>query len=141
VFKLLKSYAISGQTKQTIYRAVIKSVEKCSSEVCTLSRSDENTLTVWERKILREIFGPVKENGLWMIRSYQELLDLCREPDIISEIRKGRLQWLGRVERVPLAARFFLLNELGRECSRISQKDKCPLESQDRGGWAILKII
>jgi len=76
-----------------------------------------------------------------MIRSSQELLDVCRGPDIISEIRKGRLRWLGRVERVPLAAQFFVLNELGRECSRISQKVKCPLESQERGGCAILKII
>jgi len=93
------------------------------------------------KKILREIFGPVKENGLWMIRSYQQLLDLCRGPDIISEIRKGRLRWLWCVERVPLYAQFIVLNELGSERSRISQKDKCQSESQDRGGWAILKII
>jgi hypothetical protein len=98
--KLLKSSAISGKTKQTIYRAVIKSVVEYISEVCTLRRSDENTLTVWERKILREIYGPVKENGVWRIGSYQELLDLCREADIISEIRTGRLRRLGHVERV-----------------------------------------
>jgi hypothetical protein len=75
---------------ETIYRAVLKSVVEYCSEICTLSRKDENTLTVRQRKILREIFGPVKENGVWRIRSYQELLDLCREPDIFSEIRKGR---------------------------------------------------
>jgi hypothetical protein len=28
-------------------------------------------------------------------------MDLCREPDIISETRKGRLRWLGHEERMP----------------------------------------
>jgi hypothetical protein len=54
---------------------VVKSIVEYSSEVCTLSGSDENTLTVRDRKILRDICGPVKENGVWRIRSYQELLD------------------------------------------------------------------
>jgi hypothetical protein len=40
---------------------------------------------------LREIFGPVKANGVWRIRSNQELMDLYREKDTISEIRKGKL--------------------------------------------------
>jgi hypothetical protein len=30
------------------------------------SKSDENTLAVCERKILRKMFGPVKLNGLWV---------------------------------------------------------------------------
>jgi hypothetical protein len=50
---------------------------------------------------LRKIFGPVRENGVWRIGTYQELMNLCREPDIISEIRKGRLRCLGYVERMP----------------------------------------
>jgi hypothetical protein len=62
------------------------------SGVWTLSKSDGNSLAIWERKILRKIFGPVKENGLWRIRTNQELMDLCREPDIISEIRKEKLR-------------------------------------------------
>jgi hypothetical protein len=61
---------------------------------------------------MREILGPVKENGVWRIRNSQELLDLCREPDIISEIRKGRLRWLWHVKRLPLSAHYFIVNEL-----------------------------
>jgi hypothetical protein len=71
------------------------------SEVWTLSKSDENTLEIWEMKILRKIYGPVTESGVWRIRTNQELMDLCTEPEVISEIRKGRLRWLGHVERVP----------------------------------------
>ena len=61
------------------------------SAVWTLSTSDENSLAVWERKILRRIHGPVKENGVWRIRNDKEFMDLCSEPYDISEIRKGRL--------------------------------------------------
>jgi hypothetical protein len=39
---------------------------------------------------------PSKRNGVWRIRTYQEFMNMCREPDIISEIRKGRLRWLGK---------------------------------------------
>jgi len=45
---------------------------------------------MWERKILREKIGPVKESGVCRTRTNQELLGLYREPDIISEIRRVR---------------------------------------------------
>jgi len=56
---------------------------------------------------------------------------LYREPDIISGIRKGRLRWLGLVERVPE----------DNKCLRTSQKEKGPLESQERDGWTKMKMI
>jgi hypothetical protein len=65
-------------------------------EAWTLSKSGENTLGIWERKI----FGPVQENCVWRIRTDQLFINLYRKPDIISEIRKRRLRWLGHVERM-----------------------------------------
>lgn len=59
-------------------------------------RSDDG-----KRKILRKISGPVKENYVWRIRTNHDLIDLQREPDIVSEIRKARLRWLGHAERIP----------------------------------------
>jgi len=39
------------------------------------------------RENTEKIFGPVKENGVWRMRSTNEvLMDLYREPAIISEI-------------------------------------------------------
>jgi hypothetical protein len=37
---------------------------------------EERVLTVFERKILRKIYGPVKENELWRIRRNDELEDI-----------------------------------------------------------------
>jgi hypothetical protein len=70
------------------------------SEVWTLSKSDENNLTYGKENIKKNIW-PCKKNGIWGIRTNQELVDLYKELDIVSEIRKGRLRWLGHVERMP----------------------------------------
>ena len=59
-----------------------------------------NRFTELVMNVLRKIFDPVKENGVWIIRNNQELMDRYGEPDIISEIIKGRLQWLGHMERL-----------------------------------------
>jgi hypothetical protein len=68
---------------KTVYQTIIRPVVMQGLEVWTLSKSDENSSEMWERKILRRIFGPVKENGVWMIRTNQDLMNLCREPNII----------------------------------------------------------
>jgi hypothetical protein len=46
------------------------------SEVWTLRKSDENTLAVWERKMLGRIFGAVTENGVWRMHTNHELMNL-----------------------------------------------------------------
>jgi hypothetical protein len=52
----------------------------------------ENTLAIGERKLLRKIFGPGKENGLCRIRTSQKLMNMRRERDIISEIKKRMMK-------------------------------------------------
>ena len=56
---------------------------------------------------------------------------LYTEQDIISGIRKGRLRWLGHVERMPE----------DKKCLRTTQKEKGPLESQESDGWKKMKMI
>ena len=51
----------------------------------------EETNIIKKEKIKKNI-GPVKENGVWMIHTNQGLMGLSIEPDIITEIRKGRLR-------------------------------------------------
>jgi hypothetical protein len=42
---------------------------------------------VWERKILR-IYGQVVEQGMWKIRTNQELRELCQDIDVIADITR-----------------------------------------------------
>jgi hypothetical protein len=51
--------------------------------------------------VMRKIFGPVKENGVWMIRNNRELVNRYGEPSSFSEIRKGRLRLLRHMESLP----------------------------------------
>jgi hypothetical protein len=51
---------------------------------------------------LRKIFGPTKElNGLWRIKTNEELDVLIQRKNIIRFIKSQRLKWLGHVERMP----------------------------------------
>jgi hypothetical protein len=96
------------------------------SEVWVMSKSYENTLAMWERNILR-IFDPVEENGVWKILTNQELMNMCRETNSISEIQKEVYGgWNTRKECQK--------KKLWRRCLTIPQKDKDLLEIQERDG-------
>jgi hypothetical protein len=67
------------------------------AECWTLSRTDERALDVFERKILRRIYGPVQDKGQWRSRCKKELYDLFREPKLSITIRIARLIWAEHV--------------------------------------------
>jgi len=46
---------------------------------------------VSERKVLRKIFGPTNENGIWRIKTNQYLDKTIKHKDIINFIRAKRL--------------------------------------------------
>lgn len=98
---MLKSKHLSRKLKLQIYTTIIKPVVLYGSEAWTLNKKEEEMLLVWERKILRKIFGPLCENGVWRIRTNKEVQDLYDNPNILSEMKSRRLQWAGHVERAP----------------------------------------
>jgi hypothetical protein len=55
---------------------------------------------VFERKILRKIFGPTRKNKLWRIKTNDELDKLIKHHNIIH-IKALRLSWFGHVQRMP----------------------------------------
>jgi len=59
-----------------------------------------NKLMVFERKILRKIFGPNNENGMWHIKTNHELDEIKKRKNMINFIRAQRLSWLGHIERM-----------------------------------------
>jgi len=60
-------------------------------------------LLVFERKILRGIFGPTKENQTWRIKNNEELDKLIEHENIVKYIKAQRLSWLGHIQRMPEA--------------------------------------
>ena len=62
----------------------------------------KNQLMVFERKVLRRITGPTKEReGLWRIKTNDELDELIRHKNIINHIEAQRLSWFGHLHRMP----------------------------------------
>jgi len=46
-------------------------------------------------KILTRIYGPVVEQGIWRIRTNQELGELCKDLDIVADIkRRIGIDWI-----------------------------------------------
>jgi len=55
--------------------------------------NDGKNLRIWERKVLRKIFGPICVAGYWRSRTNEEVRQLCGELDIVTDIKKkGRLR-------------------------------------------------
>jgi len=70
----------------------------------TLTKSDENSLRIFEKKILRKIYRPVQEGHTWRIRYNEELNRFIKGKDIVKFIKAQRIRWLGHVNRMEAGA-------------------------------------
>jgi hypothetical protein len=90
--KMFKSKLLSRKSKLELYRTLIRPSVTYASETWVLKENSIQKLMIFERKILRKIFGPTKElNGLWRIKTNKELDDLIQRNNIIRFIRSQRL--------------------------------------------------
>jgi len=66
-----------------------------------LKENMANKLMIFERKIMRKIFGPTRTaDGYWRIKTHQEINNILKGQNIIGFIKKQRLNWLGHVKCV-----------------------------------------
>ena len=100
--QLVNSSLITRSSKLQIYRTLVRPVVTYGSESWTLTLEEERALAVFERKILRKMYGPVKENELRRIRRNDELEVIIKGENIVRFIKCQRIRWLGhiRVERM-----------------------------------------
>jgi hypothetical protein len=84
-----------------LYKAPIRPVAVFGSECWVLTENIKHKLLVFERKILRSIFGPTKKaNGEWRLKTNEELEKAINNENIVRYIKYKRLSWLGHVERM-----------------------------------------
>jgi hypothetical protein len=57
------------------------------TETWTVTNKTEKMLMTWERKILRKMYGPIKENGQWRIKTNLELITRYKSQDIVTVIK------------------------------------------------------
>ena len=99
--KQLRSNRLSPRTKCTLYNTLIRPVVLYGHETWTMLEEDLRALGVFERRVLRTIFGGVQEDGVWRRRMNHELAQLAGEPSIHKVVKAGRIRWAGHVARMP----------------------------------------
>ena len=70
------------------------------SEAWVLTQVDEAALGVFERKIIRKIYGSICVDGEYRHRMNHELYQLFSDIDIVRHIELQRLRWLVHVVRM-----------------------------------------
>jgi hypothetical protein len=94
---------------------------------------------MFERKIIRRIYGPVKENNVWRIRYNEELNTLLKGEDIVKFMKSQRIRWLGHVERMEekrmLKGRLYSKRRKGRPRMRWLDDVESDLKKMEVKGW------
>jgi len=109
---------------------------------------EERALAVFERKIQRKIYGPMKEKELWRIRRNDELEVIIKGENIVRFIKCQRIRWLGHIERMHDIAipkkmlcgklyatrRMRWLDDVSTDLSKMGIND-CRERARDREAW------
>ena len=97
----LRSRKFHPRTKCTMYNTLIRPVVLYGHETWTMLEEDLRALGVFERRVLRTVYGGVQEQGEWRRRMNHELARLYGEPSILTVAKTGRMRWAGHVARMP----------------------------------------
>jgi len=93
---------LTKKSKLRMYQTLVRPVVIYACETWVLKENIKTKLMVFERKVLRRIYGHTKESdGTWRIKSNEELKRLIVNKNIINYIKAQRLAWFGHVHRMP----------------------------------------
>jgi len=80
-----------------MYKVLIKSALTYASGTWALSKTNKRRLNLFERKVLRCIFGAKQETEIWRKSYNYELYEAFNEPNIVNCIKVKRLAWAGHL--------------------------------------------
>jgi hypothetical protein len=102
VQNLLSSCLLSRNVKIRIYKTIILPVVLYGCETMSLTLREEHRLRVFEKRVLRRIFGPKRDEvtGGWRKLHNEELRGLYSSPGIVRVIKARRMRWTWHVTRM-----------------------------------------
>jgi hypothetical protein len=88
--------------KVRIYKAIILPVVLYGCETWSLTVREEHKLRVFENRVLRRIFRPMRDGvtGRWRKLYNEELHNLYSSPSTFRIIKSRRMRWAGHVARM-----------------------------------------
>jgi hypothetical protein len=95
-------YCYARNVKVKIQKTIILPVVLYGCETWSLTLREQHRLRVFENRVLRRIFGPKRAEvtGEWRKLNNEELHNLYSSPDIIRQVKSGRMSWAGHVARM-----------------------------------------
>jgi hypothetical protein len=85
-----------------VYKTIILPVVLYGCETWSLTLREEHRLRLFEKRVLRRIFGRRRDEvtGGWRKLHNEELHDLYSSPSVIRIIKARRMKWAGHVARM-----------------------------------------
>jgi len=101
VQNILSSSLLSKKLNIKIYRTIILPVVLYGCETWLLTLREERRLRVFEKRVLRRVFGPKRDEvtGEWR-KLHNVLSDLYSSPNIVRVVKSRRMRWAGHVARM-----------------------------------------
>jgi hypothetical protein len=89
--KLLNNKDLNAASKLQIYKSIIRPAVAYGSETSAMTVTEQNRLLVFERRVLRKIYGLTLDNdGTWRIKT-NELEILIKKKNIVRFIKSQRI--------------------------------------------------
>jgi hypothetical protein len=97
---------------------------------------------VFERKILRKIFGPTKvDNSIWQIKTNMELDELIKHRNIINYVKSQRLSCFGHINRMPETSVVKKIYKWKPLTGRPAGRPKCRWKDDIRNDTRQMRIV
>lgn len=80
--------------KLRVYKTIIRPIVIFASETWTLGINTQKMLKIWERKVLRKIYGGKKTEDGWERRTNNELAELYHEPNIVAIVKGQHVDYM-----------------------------------------------
>ncbi|VVC41756.1 Hypothetical protein CINCED_3A016126 [Cinara cedri] len=80
---------------------MIRPIALYSCETWATTKTDKQNLARFERKVLRQIFGPRRNQntGDYEQRKNEEVINMLEDSDIIATMKIKRISWAGHIWR------------------------------------------
>jgi hypothetical protein len=129
--KLLQNKDLNSASKLQIYKYNIRPTVTYGCETWNMTVTEQNRLLVFERSVLKKIYGPTQDNdGTWRIKTNEEFEILIKKENIVRFIKSQRLRWAAHVIRMDTKRTVKKLTEWEQRLSRPVGKLRLRLLNQ-----------